>query len=496
MKAIKIFFSLLIVVALVISCNDTESINGETIYDEGSFIRFFLLLDSNDDPIEAPDIENDETAVEEYTHASLKQLKIPVVLTYPGLSSDLTASFEVVQDGDFNGYSISPENTLNFSSNSYTDTITVSFTERWDASDTIQLNFELSGVSDNSVFIGSLNDSVSNSNLIVTLGELNTTVSFSTNLVEITGEAGEQIEFELEFENYFFTEEVEDIVFFSEDQNFDYTLQQVIEEGNNKSIKYIMTLNEDIQNDYIEYITTLELNTNSEYDPTGTTVLQIKKPINALRDNAVFTAANFYNLSDQYYRTYAELWLYDDSDGVCEWQRTTMFTYPVEVESDHENAVLYSDNGTEDESDDIYHHAFRIGFDSPNDGRTTNSFGLKYWFSNEYTDEDKSPGFNIQEALEFYPTDGNSETEGIVRVVSQVITISNSDNASYNISISGEGTYKEVSDGLFEIYLEFEATNEALFGGTQTGYYFMYNNSSYGGDPDDLNLSCIEEIEL
>ncbi len=45
-------------------------------------------------------------------------------------------------------------------------------------------------------------------------------------------------------------------------------------------------------------------------------------------------------------------------------------------------ASMMYDMGTPDASDDIYHHAFRVGFNSPNATGTTNSFDLKRWFNN------------------------------------------------------------------------------------------------------------------
>ena len=188
--------------------------------------------------------------------------------------------------------------------------------------------------------------------------------------------------------------------------------------------------------------------------------------------------------------------MWDSGDEVCEWQAFNAFTYPVIVDKDDDNAVLYSDNGTEDDSDDIYHHAFRIGFNSNNIGRTTNSFNLKRWFNNESTNADVSPGFNIPEALEFYPKDGVSETEGTVLVIPQIITVSSKEGVSHNISISGEGTYQEISAGLFEITLEFKATNEEVFGGTQVSYYRIYNNNSYGGNPEPIDYGCVEPVDL
>ena len=174
--------------------------------------------------------------------------------------------------------------------------------------------------------------------------------------------------------------------------------------------------------------------------------------------------------------------------------------HPVVVGKDHPNAILYDDMGTLDPADDIYHHAFRIGFNSPNAGRTTNSLNLKRWFENEYTDEDESPGFNIPQALEFYPdNNGTSATSGVVKVVSQDLLISGKQGdgslVAYTLYIEGEGEYMEIRDGVFEITLELRVTNMELFGGTRLAKYKIFNTSDYD-DPIDLTEGCFQPMEL
>ena len=496
MKVItKILIPLVLLLAIVWGC-ESEQIIGETIYNGPSFLRFYLITNSNGEPIGDDELEIGKEPAETIIYQSLKPLKIPVSLTYPGLDKDVKVKFSTNINSDFNQFTINPSDELNFNSNKLLDTITISFEERWDASVSNSINFELIECDDNSVALGQLNDFNENKTLSVSLGNVITTSSFSTNRIEINGTAGEQIEFEVLFNNGFLPQEIETIDLFSEIKGFEYSLDRIIEEENHESIKYIMTLTNDIQNDEVTYTTTLALNEGTVYNPTGNTVLQIVKPLNIARDKAVYTSANFYDLNNPYYRTYGENWMWDSGDEVCEWQAFNAFTYPVIVDKDDDNAVLYSDNGTEDDSDDIYHHAFRIGFNSNNIGRTTNSFNLKRWFNNESTNADVSPGFNIPEALEFYPKDGVSETEGTVLVIPQIITVSSKEGVSHNISISGEGTYQEISAGLFEITLEFKATNEEVFGGTQVSYYRIYNNNSYGGNPEPIDYGCVEPVDL
>ena len=184
-----------------------------------------------------------------------------------------------------------------------------------------------------------------------------------------------------------------------------------------------------------------------------------------------------------------------NNDGECDWTKFNTFTYPVEVPKEHPSAVLFDDQGTADTSDDVYHHAFRVGFNSPNLGRTTNSFNLKRLFENEYGDADKSPGFNIPQALEFYPEDGTSTTKGTVRIIPQDIILSNKTDKAYTIFLEGEGTYEEVSPGIFLLKFGMKLSNNELFGGTIEVPQVMYNTSN-DFDLENLTEDCYQQIDL
>ncbi len=494
MKIINIILLTVLAVCLFIQC-DSDSI-GETVYSGQAYVRFNAILGKDDAILEADDnMLGNVSAAEEYTHSSLFPVKIPVALTYPNLDKEIEVKYSVDgPDEDF--YTISPAETLNFNSNSLTDTIVVTFSDRWTSEDEFHFYFALESVSDDNIHIGTLNDSIANNTLDVTLGEVNGTFTFSDNLLEISGTEGEQTEFYVNFENGFIPEEIEGESLFSETPGFDYTLEQIIEDSNYESVKYILTLNESIDNDDVSYKSTFSLNEGLMYEATGNTSLQITKPIKVDRDVSTNPAAYFYDLSDTYHKTYGENWIYSSGDDACAWQSWNAYSYPVEVDKDDDGAILYSDNETDDESDDIYYHAFRFGFNTIVESNTVNSFNLKRWFNNESTSSSISPGLNITSALEFYPEDGTSTTNGTVQVISQSIVIGNKDGDQYTIEISGEGTYELVDEDLMEISLTFVATNEELFGGSRISYYKIYNSNNYGGDPEDIESDCYDAIDL
>ncbi|MEH6537688.1 MAG: hypothetical protein V7719_14910 [Psychroserpens sp.] len=493
MKATKLLT--LICLFLIISCsnNDDSKLFSNN---EGQFIRFFLLVDSNNEVLEFPEISGGLVAVSAYDKHDVKTLKIPVAITSASLDGNTTATFETSLIGDID-LDISPLETLSFTPEKLIDTISVKINSRWDFSQIQQLKLKLISVSDPNIAIGIQNDLDSNDELLIDFLEPSLQYTFETNRIEITGEQGEEIEFKVNFPLGFFPEEINDDAIFEFLNGFDYTLTRNDLDSDENSINYKITLDEDIQNDDVLYQTIISLLDTDAYTATGNTILQLVKPINTIRELATNTAFNFHDLSDQFHRTYGEHWSDFNNDGICTWQAYFAFTYPVVVSADDENAILYDDMGTSDPLDDIYHHAFKIGFNAfTNPTATTNSFDLKRYFSNESGSSVNSPGFNIPSAIEFFPENGNSTTNGIAVIIPQFLTIASSNGNSYNIAISGEGTYLEISAGLFEISIALELTNDALFGGTVTSEYKIYSNNSYT-EPEPLTTNtCITEIEL
>lgn len=485
MKATKILY-LSIALGFLWTCSN-DGANKTFSNSDGEFVRFFLLVNNNNDILEYPEVNGGLIPVSDYTKDNIKTLKIPVALT-ANLTNNVTVSYESVISG-LTGVTIQPENSLTFTPTKLVDTIRVNFTERWDVTNNPQLKFTLLSANNPNINIGMPNGDTPNNELIINFDTLNFTYRFpSPNQKEIIGSAGETTTVSVEFPEGYVTSDVEGINLFSETlSDFSYSIsQQPLTSGT--QVDYLLTVNENIQIDELELKTIFELNDLEGYTVNGSTNFTLKKPIVTIRDNSVFTSNNFYNLEDQFHRTYGEHWFDSNEDGVCSWQAFFAFTYPVVVNAEHPNAVLYDDMGTTDAADDIYHHAFRIGFNS-NTATAANSFDLRRWFNNESSNSANSPGFNIPEALEFFPTNGTSATDGFVQVIEQDLLISSTAGAQYTIAISGSGTYSEISPGLFEMQLELNATNAELFGGTRTDIYKIYSNNSYT-DPADLSDLC------
>ncbi|WET03158.1 hypothetical protein [Flavobacterium sp. YJ01] len=488
MTRIKIF-SILFIAILFTSCSKDDYKLGSEI---DPFIRFNFLVKSDNTPVEYPIVNGSLVPQSNYVNTSVKTLKVPVALTARNLKNSVTANFSAVSStNDNESFTVNPVNQLIFQGNKLTDTIAVSFDKRWTANQSITLKLET--VSDPEIHIGNLNTEYPNDTFKIDLAAITTNYTFPVNQFVVKGEVGETVDFKVNFPNGFFPSEIENASIFKFQNGFEYSLTHDDFGDNRNSITYHLTLLEDIQNDDARYESKITLVNTPNYNATGSISLTVVKPIKSPRDIQANPASKFTDPTNTFYLTYGEHWF--NNNGNCTWQTFNALTFPVVVTKDNENAILYSDKGTANPNDDVYHDAFKIGFNVATGTNTVNSFGLKRWFSNESNSAAISPGFNITSALEFFPANGNSKTQGTVLVIPQDITIGSSVTNTHVIAISGEGTYKEISNGLYEISFELKLTNDKLFGGTVSTQYRMYNNRVYT-KPAALSIPCPKEVTL
>lgn len=488
MTRIKIV-CLLFIAVLFTSCSKDDYKLGTEV---DPHIRFHFLVKSDNTPVEYPTVNGSLVPQSSYVNTSVKTLKVPVALTAYNLKNTITAKFSAVSSiGDNQSFTVNPVNELLFNGSKLTDTIAVSFNKRWTTNQSI--TFKLETISDPEIHIGNLNTEYPNDTFRIDLAPITTSYTFPVNQFVVKGEAGETIDFKVNFPNGFFPSEIEKASIFKFQNGFEYVLTHDDFGNNRSSITYHLTLLKDIQNNDARYESKITLVNSPNYNATGNLTLTVVKPIKSTRDVQAYPASKFTDPTNAFYLTYGEHWF--NNNGNCSWQTFNALTFPVIVAKDHENAILYSDKGTANPNDDVYHDAFKIGFNVASGTNTVNSFGLKRWFSNESNSAAISPGFNITSALEFFPANGNSKTQGTVLVIPQDITIGSSATNTYQIAISGEGTYKEISNGLFEISFELKLTNDKLFGGTVSAQYRMYNNRTYT-KPAALSIPCPKEVTL
>ena len=490
MNRIKFIPALSIVIVLLFAAcsKDDYKLGGENV---DPFVRFNFMTKSDNIPLEYPAVNANLIPRNSFENKSVKTLKVPVALTSFSLKNAVTVNFSTTTTGATDSYSLNPKTALTFEGSKLTDTVFVSFDKRWTENQSITLKLE--NASDPNIHIGNRNTEATNDTFKIDLGTISTNYTFPISKIDIKGVKGEVINFKLNFPNGFFPSEVDKLEMFQFLNGFDYELTHDDYGTNRSSINYHLKLLEDLQNDDVYYESSLTLVNTAIYPATGNKILQIVKPIKSARDVKANPASKFYDLTNQFYLTYGENWF--DKSGTCAWQAFNAFTFPVVVTKDNPNAILYSDKGTTNPNDDIYHDAFKIGFNVVSGTSTTNSFNLKRWFTNESTAAANSPGFNITSALEFFPENGNNKKQGKVLVIPQYITVASTTKSSHSIAISGEGTYKEISTGLFEISFELKLTNQELFGGTATSQYKIYNNKTYP-KLNPINEPCAKEVDL
>ncbi|HEY1193598.1 hypothetical protein [Flavobacterium sp.] len=488
MNLTKIISTISLVVIVFSSCSkDDYRFESKNI---DPFVRFNFIT-NNGVPLEYPAVNTTALALAEYENKSVKVLKVPVTLTSATLKSPVKATFSTTTSGSLDTFTVQPETELLFQGNKLTDTIFVSFDQRWKDKQSITLKLE--NTSDPDIHIGNLNTASPNNIFTINLGDVITNYTFPVAQYLVKGEVGEKIDFKVNFPNGFIPSEIESNPIFKFQNGFEYSLTHDDYGNNRSSILYHLTLLEDLQNDDARYESKITLVNTPNYVASGNISLTVVKPIKTPRDVQAYPASKFTDPTNAFYLTYGEHWF--NNNGNCTWQTFNALTFPVIVTKDDPNAILYSDKGTSNPNDDVYHDAFKIGFNVATGTNTVNSFGLKRWFSNESNSAAISPGFNITSALEFFPANGNSKTEGTVLVIPQDITIGSSATNTYQIAISGEGTYKEISNGLFEISFELKLTNDKLFGGTVSTQYRMYNNRTYP-KPAALSIACPKEVTL
>jgi hypothetical protein len=497
MKGIKI---LLLFLVFFLGCTEEEDsklFNSET----DSFVRFFMLVNNNNEVLEYPEIIGDLQAVSSYGKTNFRVLKIPVALSTVA-SENITVDFTQQFSGNLseNDLIITPQNKqLTFTKTKLVDTIFVQHTSRITNDNKGSIRFEITNISDKNVQIGIDNEN-KNSTLKIDFSPTSETIyTFEKNRIEIAGVKGSTVDFKILFPNGFLASEIAGKNLFKISNVFDITAvqNQII---SNRAISFTATLNENLSDD-TSFDALLNLETLDDYAKGAITIFQINKPFNANRSNSLNIAGNFYNDNEAFYRLRGEYWRPDNEfPGQCEWFNTNVFSVPVIVMANHPNAIQVKGASTSEIDDDMYYHRYRIGMVSPNaaSGRTTNPFALKSLLIGESSDN--SAGLNIIEALEFFPDAGNSETFGTVSVVSQnLIIVSRTDGKSYNVPILGTGTYKvlDVATNLWRIDIDVTFDFSEINGTIKTLPY-VYFSLPLQQEPElPLNIdACFEPIQI
>jgi hypothetical protein len=222
MKVIKNIL-LLIIAIQFISCEKED--DKRFTQENQSFVRFFLLVASNNEVLEFPKKDGNLVAASSYAKDNLKTLKIPVAITAAKINNPVTIFFSTSVIG-LSNYTITPENSLTFTNEKRIDTIYIKVNKNWDLTKNPQIKLTLTESSNTAVFIGIPNENIPNNELNISFKETVFPYFFNINRKEIEGINQETFDFKVLFPNGFIASEIENISLFSAPSTFKYTIEK------------------------------------------------------------------------------------------------------------------------------------------------------------------------------------------------------------------------------------------------------------------------------
>jgi hypothetical protein len=334
MKDIKNILLVLLTLFLF-SCENEDSKKFDA--ENQSFVRFFLLVDSNNNVLEFPEKDGGLLAKKAYNKDNLKILKIPVAITTGSIENVINISFSTAINGISN-YTITPENSLSFTNEKRVDTIYIQLNERWDLSKNPQIKLELTNSSDKNISLGFQNEQISNRELTIGFKETEFNYLFNINRKEIEGVNAENFTFKVLFPNGFIPADIENIALFSEPATFNYTVERKSITKDDE-VEFKLTVEENLAED-ASLDTFLTLVDIPDYIKGVNDCLQISKPIKVDREGR--PSINFYDFykTSQYYRLFGKYWRYNYNDLICEWRNTSVWPKPVVVDKDNKNGLM------------------------------------------------------------------------------------------------------------------------------------------------------------
>ena len=459
---------------------------------ESAFVRFGLLVNANGQALEFPEVNASIAETNVFDQISLKTLKIPVILTGPLRDAPVEVFYEVVSEGSFTEFTVSPSNSVVFEPGTLTDTVQISFQNRWSQAEVNSIKIKITGTSDANLAIGWPNQNNRMDEVTVILGDLEVTkYFFAQNLYNLSGTVNEELLIPINFSQPITNAAIGDFDFISasfealsecdgDGVAFDYTLEQLPFEDGASTIFYKLKLLE-----ATPFASNLKLSLNTgltDFELFGVSQTNIFKPDFVVRQGDV--ATHFYNVADVLYRTYGKAWYFNPAENGCDWSNFNTFTKPVPVPAGSE-----FDNGSG-------YHKYKIGFVGNTPPIGTNPFDLRRFYGNANV---SSPGYNIAQAIEFFPENGNSTTQGTVKIISQTLTfIKSSNDQAVTVPICGNGNYYfESANNRWVIYLELHCDETQINGNNDiVKRMYIYSNNNNYVDPQALSDPCAQRINL
>ena len=489
MKAIKKTAFLLFLVALIFGCTNKDASDYQ---DNFNFVRFGLQVNTNGQVLVFPQVQQELPEVDAYTHISTSTIRVPIVMT-SALKSTATEIFYTIEaEGSFTGYQIAPVQKVIIPAGKLIDTLRISFNARWQSANVDKIKLKIVSTSDPNLNIGWKNSPRKMDALTIILGNLaKTRYNFVQNLYQIQGTINDELLIPINFSqpitnamigNFdFITPVFAGSVCDGASSVYNYSLiRQPFTDGALQLFYKLKILST------TPFLSNLRLTLNTgipDFEVLGINQTVVSKPEVVSRQGDV--AANWYNTADALNRTYCRPWYYDPATMQCRYGTLSqMFTKPVAVQPGSIN-----DNG-------FGYHKYKIGFVGNTPPIGTNPFDFQRYYGSAST---ASPAFNILEALEFFPANGTSLTNGIVKVVAQTLTfVKLSNGQNINVPICGIGTYYfNSTTNRFEMYLDIHCDETAINGNNDVvrSMYIYRNNVAFAA-PANLPTACSNRITL
>jgi hypothetical protein len=487
MKATKLFIYLILVAIVFTNCtqHDTAELGIP-------FVRFRLLVNSNGQILQFPTVNQSIVETAEFEQVNLNTIKIPVVLSGPLQETPTDVFYEVISEGNFSEFTVSPENKITIQAGTLIDTLRISFQNRWSQTESNSIKIRITGTSNPAIQIGWPNETRKMNEITINLGNLEQTrYFFNQNLYNLAGTLNEELLIPISFSQPVTNSMIGDFDFIhptfevlslcdGEGAVFDYSLEKLPFEDGATTIFYKLKLLE--TNPFASNLK-LSLNTGlTDVVVFGINQVNIFKPIFIVRQGDV--ATNFYNVSDALYRTFGKAWYFNPSTNSCDWSNFNTFVKPVPVPPGSE-----FDNGNG-------FHKYRIGFVANTPPVGTNPFDLRRYYAGTRV---TSPAFNIIQAIEFFPENGNSTTQGTVKVVPQTLTfIKTSNDAVVNVPVCGSGNYFfDSTNNRWVIYVELHCDETQINGNNNViKPMYIYSNNNNFVDPPALSIPCPTRLNL
>lgn len=482
------FYTISLFLITTIGC----SVDGNDFSENYNFVRFSLLINPNGQIISKANSSTNVVESSQYTHKSLGAIKIPVLLSVTPQSKPITVKFEVKNKGSYTDYSISPAiKQLTFQPGKLQDSITLSFNSRWPSPLDGAITITLTEIDDPNIKIGWARQNNKLDQVTINLGDLSkTNYFFEKNTYNVLGNLNEEIDIPILFSQPITKKEIGNFDFISssfvpisacdgEGGTFQYSLiPQPFIDGAQTIIYKLKIL------EATSLASKLQLKLNSglaDFVSLGINTTDISKPL--IDNRTGDPASNWYDVADVLYRHYGEAWYKDPITGLCRWSTFNTFAKPVPVAA---NSPFNNGKG---------YHKYRIAYLSNNQPIGTNPFDLRRFYAGASVN---SQGYNIQEAIEFFPNPSNPN-KGSVSVVAQTLSfIRTSDNKTFSIPMCGSGNYEfDPIIKQWKMYLEIHF-DETTLGGSKDAVkpMYIYSNNLNGKEPQDLTIPCPLRIDI